>query len=75
MPANKGDAVVNRELLVLSLTGQVFVGAFVGLVSQFALAIGVTCELLWWVPNLLDTAPHRRAVRSTHAGVGVIGKR
>ncbi len=57
MPARKAVPAFDRTWLALVLTCQVFVGAFVGIAAQFALAIGVIFYVLPWMGlELLDTA-------------------
>jgi hypothetical protein len=57
MPASKAVPLFNRELLALALTCQLFIGAFLGLLAQFVLAIGVIFYVLPWMGlELLDTA-------------------
>jgi hypothetical protein len=57
MPAGKAVPAFDRTWLALVLTCQVFVGAFLGIAAQIALAIGVIFYVLPWMGlELLDTA-------------------
>jgi len=71
MPAGKAVPGFDRTWLALVLTCQVFVGAFLGIAAQFALAIGVIFYLLPWMGlELLDTA---RAVAEFDLPMRVLG--
>jgi hypothetical protein len=71
MPAGKAVPAFDRTWLALVLTCQVFVGAFLGIAAQFALAIGVIFYVLPWTGlELLDTV---RAVAEFDVPMRVLG--
>ena len=57
MPVGKAVPPFDRTWLALVLTCQVFLGAFLGIAAQFALAVGVIFYVLPWMGlELLETA-------------------
>jgi hypothetical protein len=57
MPAGKAVPDFDRAWMALALTGQIFVGAFLGIAAQAFLAWGLIFHVMPWIGlDLLDMA-------------------